>query len=261
MSQRLWMMSFVACGLLVVLAACVPSGGESALTTDQAPEAVNSSAQAQITSPAEATGLDAGTESLPTVPNVVVEVTALTDVELSEMPPGQTEPGVGDPVESEPTEPNTDQSPPSAGWSLYTDTALGFTVLAPDTFVIDPADPANLSHLIPTPNASIYFVDPSTADSAFAGADAPDLEVRVYESGPVSSLEMWLSSAGVITEGDGKTVAPFQTTWVSGLEVCESTMAFPPCSVFIAGNNRVFHLRSITQEGEAMAETFQLLSQ
>lgn len=263
MLNNSWNLTLLAGALILAMAACTPVGSEPGVTAEQTATEAGSPALSAVTSPADTGGVAGDTVSSTetvaqgdTTTNAIVAATPMSAEELAAQPPGQTEPGAGAAPEGEQTEPDTTEILPPAGWSTYADPALGFAVVYPDGFVIGPADPARLSSLQPTPSQSIYFVDRATAESAFAGTDAPDLEVRVYETGPVTSLDTWLAGAGVITDGDGKTVSPYQTATVSGLEVCESTMVFPPCSVFIAGSNQVFQLRSLTLEGETMAESF-----
>ena len=139
---------------------------------------------------------------------------------------------------------------------IYTSDDWGFRVTHPADFLVWEPDAEQLSALVPAPAASVYFVSPTIADSAMAGTDAPDLEVRIHETGSVASLTDWLSAAG---GGADQTATPYQLGDLPGIEVCGSTMAFPQCSVFVAGNGRAYQLRWISQEGETMAQSFTLV--
>jgi hypothetical protein len=251
---------------ILILVACSPDGAEPVLMVEQESNSAESPALAEVT-PAESEGVAAESvspvstvQSDPPAYEIVDNTTVSTEGE-NDQPPGQTEAGVSDLHDPGQTDPGTVQTQPvPSGWSTYFDSAYGFSVAYPSNFVIGLPDSSLLTSLVPAPNASVYFANPNIAESALAGNDAPDLEVRVFESGPLSSLESWMNSVGVIAAGDGKTTRPYQNASASGLEVCESTMLAPGCTIFIAGNERVYQLRFTTLEGEMMAGSFSLTS-
>lgn len=266
---------FVFLGL-IGLVACTPATNQLAMPENITSEIAESQALAVVT-PSEGGEMGAQADSSANElvspsdsgQTGIVEVTPLSEEALAGQPPGQTEPGVSSSSESGQTEsgvtdsnqgqtnPDTGQTQPVPnGWSVYSSDQFGFTVAYPSNFVIGSPSAGVLAQLMPAPNASVYFADPNIAASALAGTDAPDLEVRIFESGPVQSLDRWLASAGVVTAGDGKNVAPYVSASASGLEVCESTMVAPGCSLFIAGKDRVYQLRYTTLEGETMAASF-----
>lgn len=260
MSKRILVALALGGILAATLAACEPGGIEPVAPAEQSVGEPTSPALAAVTQTGE-TAVEAASEAAAEAEvseNVVVDVTPMSDEELAVQPPGQTEPGAGGAEDGEETSPGTVQRQPPGGWSIHSDETYGFSVFYPDSFVVGHPDPALLTALIPSPSDAIYFVDPNIAESAFAGTDAPDLEVRVFESGPVTSLEDWLAAVGAIADGDGKTVGPYQGPNVSGLEVCESNMLSPGCTVFIAGGDHVFQLRVLNLEGETMAQSFSL---
>ncbi len=249
--------------LLVITGAvaCAPSGGQ------ESPAVGNVGQSAALASAADANTTDAGAPvdaavsgtlaaPLATPNGQVVDVTPMSQEELAAQPPGQTEGGAAAPDSGE-VEPGgvgeAGELPSTADWVAYVDSTLGFSVAYPPNFIVRPAGAARLTGLIPLPSASIYFVDPATAESALAGTDAPDLEVRVFETGAVASLADWLSSAGV---GADQTQTATQIGSSPAVEVCVSTMIFPQCSTFVAGPNRVYQLRALNLEGEAMMQTF-----
>ncbi len=233
---------------VAALVACTPSGGQeipaagqSASTSDDAVQAVTGTA-----------------EALAPI-GQIVDVTPMSAAELVAQGPGQTEGGAaaqgddqagGDAMD----EPGGAEALPSAAdWTTYTDPTLGFSVAYPANFVVQQADTACLSGLMPTPSMAVYFMAPAIVDSVMAGTDAPDLEVRIFESGPVESLTDWLVSVGV---GADQTQTATQVGELAGLEVCGSTMVFPNCSTFVAANDRVYQLRVLNLEGKAMAQSF-----
>lgn len=254
---------------LLALAACAPSGGQeipvggAAEAESAAGDALSAAGEAQ--SAEQPAGADAvavelpitGTvEAFPATPDgQVVDVPPMSDAELAAQPPGQSEGGAGmdDSTQSEPGGP--DASMPSADWLIYSDASFGFNVAHPSNFIVRQADAARLTGLIPTPSAAIYFMNPTTAESALAGTDAPDLEVRIFETGAIASLADWLASVGV---GGDQSITATQLGSLPAVEVCGSTMIVPNCTTFVAGNNRVYQLRVLNLEGEAMAGSFTL---
>ncbi len=244
--------------LLVIAgaAACAPSGGQEIPAVGNVEESAALANAADAGAPVDALASGAPATSLTTPNGQVVDVTPMSAAELAAQPPGQTEggPAEADADEAGQTEPGeAGELPSTADWVTYADSAFGFSVAHPPAFIVRPADAARLTGLIPTPTASIYFMAPATAESALAGTDAPDLEVRIFETGPVGSLTDWLSSAGV---GADQTQTAKQVGALPGVEVCVSTMIFPACSVFVAAGSRVYQLRALNLEGEAMMQTF-----
>lgn len=266
MSKRTWAILLFSMVLVVVLAGCAPGGAETGLSAVQ-PAEVNEENALTVVTPggngSDALGAETGvtdsTSQEDTGVGVVVDVTPLSESELAAQPPGQTEPGAGVSGSDQETLPGDGQTQPLPnGWTTYVDSANGFTVAYPADYVVWQADSARLGGLIPTPSQSVYLMSPTIAESAMSGTDAPDLEVRIFQSGPVTSVEDWLTTIGAVAAGDGKTLKPYANASLSGVEVCEDTMVVPNCSVFVAGGDRVYQLRWLNQEGEAMASTFTL---
>jgi hypothetical protein len=102
-------------------------------------------------------------------------------------------------------------------------------------------------------------MNPTMAAGALAGIEPPDLDVRVYQVGPVDSLKDWLVSVGFVSRGGGAQMQPYRAGAVTGLKVCESTMIFPGCSVYILRGRRVYQLTAGSVEGEAMVRSLVLL--
>lgn len=230
--------------ILAVLAACSPSVGQE-IPAD-APASDASAAQE-----VSATGTVGALEPV----GQIVDVTPMSEAELAAQGPGQTAGGAAsdDGEQTEGGDTTAPEALPEADWVIYSDETLGFIVAHPSHFVVRQADAARLAELVPAPSSAFYFVDPDMAERVMAGSDAPDLEVRIFESGPVDSLADWLTSAGV---GDDQMQTSVQVGGLSGLEVCGSTMIFPNCSTFVVANERVYQLRALNLEGEAMAQSF-----
>ncbi len=245
--------------ILAGAAACAPSGGQEIPAVGNVEESAalaNATDANAAGAPVDAPVSGALATPLTTPNGQVVDVTPMSATELAAQPPAQTEGGqsADDANDMGQTESGgAGELPSTADWVAYADSAFGFSVAHPPAFVVRPADPARLTGLIPTPSASIYFMAPTTAESALAGTDAPDLEVRIFETGPVASLADWLSSAGV---GADQMQTATQVGDLPGVEVCVSTMIFPACSVFVAAGSRVYQLRALNLEGEAMMQTF-----
>lgn len=231
--------------------ACVPGGQQSPVAGagNGLGPAVTVSAGEGISVPVSGT-LAA---PLPTGAGAIVAATPLSEAELAAEPPGQTEGGAAtDAGETDATEEQA-ELPPAADWLIYTDGTFGFQVAHPPGFVVQPADEARLAELIPMPSAAVYFMASETAASALAGTDAPDLEVRVFETGPVASLVDWLASVGV---GADQRQTPTQIGELPAIEICVTTMLVPRCSTFVAAADHVYQLRMLNLEGEAMAGSF-----
>lgn len=171
--------------------------------------------------------------------------------------PQQTEPRAGEGGNETPG-PDAPATPES--WSIYMDPTYGFNIHYPNGFVVRQQDVSELSQFTPTPLVSTFFMNPAMAAGELAGAEPPDLEVRVYRAEAADSLQAWLVSAGFASSDSIGAAKPFQNANVSGLEVCHSTMIAPGCSVYVLRNGRVYQLTAISKEGEAMIRTFGLES-
>ena len=124
-----------------------------------------------------------------------------------------------------------------------------FSVLSPGSQLLYPLS-------IPA-SASFAFMNPDSAASDAVEYEFPDFEVRVYSADGNASLEDWLRPTGFL-EGM-LPPEPFQTNYVSGIMVCQSSMMAPGCTYFVKGNGWNYQLTSATLEGEAMFNAFTLL--
>ncbi len=173
---------------------------------------------------------------------------------------GRSEPGGGEVVAGETGEQTPSRGSPvsSAGWSTYADPTQGFSIGYPKDFVVQSRDVSKLARVTPMLLASILFMNPTMAAGKLAGSEPPDLEVRVYRAEGAASLTSWLVSVGLASSDMVTAGQPFRNASVDGLEVCQSTMIAPGCSVYILRNGRAYQLTSISLEGETMIETFAL---
>jgi hypothetical protein len=174
---------------------------------------------------------------------------------------GQSEPGSGDVSELAETGkhmPNPSSQGHPVLWMTYLDPTYGFRIDYPNRFVVQPQNVAKLAKFTPTPITSIFFMNPIMASGSLAGIEPPDLELRVYHVDEVDSLESWLVSAGVASPDSGIIARPYRQAVVTGLEICQSTMIAPGCSVYFLRGNHVYQLTAMSQEGEAMIKTFTL---
>lgn len=146
---------------------------------------------------------------------------------------------------------------PQSGWALYVDPTHGFSIRYPDGFKVRIQDVSRLGHFTPKPKTSVFFMNPTMAAGDLAGIEPPDLEVRVYEAGPVDSLGKWLVSVGFAAGGAAST-QPYSSRGFNGMKVCQSTMIAPGCSIYVLHHGFVYQLTPISVEGEAMIETFSL---
>ena len=171
---------------------------------------------------------------------------------------------VEDPGESSVDGPGGEQTPDldgrarPAGWTTYVDPIYGFRIHYPRDFVVRPQNVAQLAQSIPAPAASIFFMNPTMAAGDLAEIEPPDLEVRAYEAGTVTSLKSWLDSVGFAGAHNGFVDEPYRKGGIEGIEVCRTTMAAPGCSIFVLHGDTVYQLTPMTAEGEAMMETLVL---
>lgn len=143
-------------------------------------------------------------------------------------------------------------------WKEYSNQRYGFSIRHPKGWAVQPQDVSKLPPFTPKPIASFFFVNPNRAPGAQPGIEPPDIEVRLYQAGAADSLKNWLVSVGFANSGT--LVTPYVKGKFKGLQVCQSTMIFPGCSVYALHKGFVYQLTPISQEGEAMMETFHLLS-
>ncbi len=184
-----------------------------------------------------------------------------SDVEHMNPSEGQSEPGSGDAPELVETG-KPMPTPSSVGhpvlWMTYLDPTYGFKIDYPNHFIVRPQNVAELAKFTPTPITSIFFMNPIMASGSLAGIEPPDLELRVYHVEEVDSLESWLVSVGVASPDSGIIARPYRQAVVTGLEICQSTMIAPGCSVYFLRSHHVYQLTAMSQEGEAMIKTFTL---
>jgi hypothetical protein len=106
------------------------------------------------------------------------------------------------------------------------------------------------------PLASIFFMNPTMAAGALAGIEPPDLEVRVYPAHGAKSLQNWLLSSELSSRDSVAAAKPYRNPHADGLKICQTTLIAPGCSVYLLHEDRVYQLTAISQEGEAMIDTF-----
>jgi hypothetical protein len=120
-------------------------------------------------------------------------------------------------------------------------------------FRAQPAD--KLANLRPRPEAA-FLIGKTT--SAPDDLEPPDLDVRVYGVERGASLRTWLESNGLLPAGRSDLAKPFETSHVSGLEVCAATMLAPGCSYFVLGHGWIYQLTPATVQGERIVDSFRV---
>ena len=199
-----------------------------------------------------------GAASDPLQGEVTGNTVDVTPIPEDQLVPGQSEPGgsSAEPGAEGANEMPEDPSLP-ANTTVYTDNTYKFSVSHPDDYFLrtEPAEKLNL--LSPKPEVSFVILSPEKFSSDIADLELADLEIRVYSTGQVDSLENWLTASGL--SESGSTVKPFQKAHVSGLEICASTMLAPGCSYFVLGNGWIYQLIPASLEGESMMDTFTLI--
>lgn len=180
----------------------------------------------------------------------------LSEEEMALLPQVDSAPGAAGGDAGSGMKPEADDLMYSGAALEYTSVDYKFAVIYPAEFVVQ-SGPAGFLHTFNVaPSGSFSFMNPHTAASEDVQSEVADLEIRVYSLGQMSSLDEWLSSTNYLA---GKVPQPFNTSYVSGLQVCESTMIAPGCDYFVLGNGWAYQLIPTTIAGEAMFDTFRLL--
>jgi hypothetical protein len=210
--------------------------------------------------PAQASSTESAANPLPGAgEGEVVDMTPMSETELAAQPAGQSEPGAG--AEGSQEEPKEEGEQPQPGEVVtYTDSKYGFSVSYPADFVFRTQPTEKLSQLKPKPTASFIIMNPVTASSDIVDLEPADLEIRIHGAAQIVSLESWLNSYGLLPADGTIPLQPFQVANVSGIKVCPSTMIVPNCSYFVPGKGWIYQFIPVTLEGEAMLDTFELIS-
>ena len=228
---------------LLVAVACTPDlGGEEGIPA-QAPGEGGTSSPAQ----------NGGTGE-------VVDVTPMSESELAAQPTARSDPGAGSSDEGM-QEGSAEEGGQSQMGELvtYSASTYKFSVSYPADFIFQAQPAEKLANLKPRPETAFTIMNPVTASSDIVELEPADLEIRVYRSEQITSLENWLNSNGLLPAGGTIPIEPFQTAHVSGVEVCASTLIAPGCSYFILGSGWIYQLTPTTVDGETMIETFMLI--
>lgn len=104
-----------------------------------------------------------------------------------------------------------------------------------------------------TPAAGWVFLSPEKASSYPTDLEPPDLAIWVFDAQGVTSLQDWLSSAGLL---EGNSSNSFKTASASGIQLCATTAIFPGCSYYFLGQGWVYQLTPASPVGEEMVQTF-----
>lgn len=257
MTVRLRMFG-VASILLAGLSACgapdsaTPSRGSTAA-------AIVTSTTAEAAPAALPTSVDTSTtaEAAPAALPTAVDTMQSSTPEPAAQSPGQTSPGSGAASGMAQASPESGAQQPDLGtMKMYTDATSGFQIQHPDRYVINTRPRDDLASLMPAPKAAIQFMKASLAASDNPALEAADLEIRVYDAGPDSSLAAWLASNNIVPADAGVPLKEVKLGHTAASELCASTMIAPGCMYFVLANQRVYQLTPASLEGEAMLQTF-----
>jgi hypothetical protein len=147
----------------------------------------------------------------------------------------------------------------STDTATYVDRAHHFRVVLPPDFEIGRRSSSELRDFTPAPVAGIFFMNPQMAGGQLAGVEPADLEIRIYSADSQESLETWLAEHEFAFGDTGTRVTPYRQGAVNGLEVCQSTLLAPGCSIYVRGGVFVYQLTPATREGEQILSTFTVL--
>ncbi|MCC8996880.1 MAG: hypothetical protein LM517_07505 [Nitrosomonas sp.] len=148
--------------------------------------------------------------------------------------------------------------PSAKNWEIYSDSQGQFKLSYPNDFVAVERKQHELNKFTPPPQFAIIFMNNMMASSQFARIEPADLEIKAYRLSTQQTLNEWLESTGFAHGESGSKIRHFQTKHFHGLEVCNSTMAAPGCSVYVINANFIFQLTPASQSGQAMMESLEL---
>jgi len=149
-----------------------------------------------------------------------------------------------------------DPRPVPTDSTIFADHDYRFRLVRPPRFTVRRRTSTELHDFSPAPAAAVFFMNPNMASGDLAGIEPPDLEVRVYRAQGRGSLKSWLAQNDVAYGDTGVRVSAYREGSVNGLEVCQSTLIAPGCSVYVRDGDRVYQLRAATRDGERMLATF-----
>ena len=245
----------------VVPAPTLKSDTDAGASTTSSTESVTVS-EAEAVADTDVVSEGDGNEEITTEQDVRVEQEGDTEEETqpleepSDTAPGQSAPGAS--VEDSSGEPEILSDLSVSGNMLtYTDSDYGFSVSYPDDYLFRAESPEKLAALEPAPIVSYILMNPILASSDIAELEPADLEIRIHPADGVGSLDDWLASHGFTSGGFGPS-QPFQTPYVTGQEICVSTMIAPGCFYFVLGDNWVYQMAPASLQGEAIMGTVTL---
>lgn len=146
---------------------------------------------------------------------------------------------------------------PGGPWVNFINAEYKFGMDYPSNFATDTKTAEQLSQLNPSPVAGFVFLSPDVALSDNPDLEPPDLDLRVFDAKGAASLDGWLKSVGLLTEG--VTSEDYRSENASGVKGCASTMIFPGCSYFFLANGWAYQLTPASLIGEEMVATFTIL--
>jgi hypothetical protein len=145
---------------------------------------------------------------------------------------------------------------PSKEWLIYTDTAYGFSIKYPDTYVILP-EPTPLPATTPPVVHRVRFQDKQRASGQFANREPAQFAVDVFELDPVVPLHDWLQSAGLVPAR--ATVEQVHLDGAGeGWRVRRPVLMAPNESYFFATEEYVYRLTPLGPHSQDMLASFQL---
>lgn len=195
----------------------------------------------------------------PSSTDKLVDITPMTSEELASEPEAQTEPAAS--IENtEKWEESVGQESPihSTDYVTYTDSIYQFSIAFPSDYTFNVMPHDQLVTFNPAPAAAFTIMNPTTAASEVAELEPADVALYVFNADQVGSLNDLLVTLNLTVGGSSST--PFQAVYVSGLEVCNSSMIAPGCSYFVEGSGWIYRLIPATLEGEAIIDTLMLIT-
>ena len=143
-------------------------------------------------------------------------------------------------------------------WLIYTDTAYGFSVKYPDTYVILP-EPTPLPATTPPVVHRVRFQDQQRASGQFVDREPAQFAIEVFELAPPAPLREWLHSARLIPAR--ATVEHVHLVAAGhGLRVRLAVMIAPNEFYFFATKKYVYRLTPLGPYSKYMIDSFQIIS-
>lgn len=133
-------------------------------------------------------------------------------------------------------------------WPLYRDQQYGLSLPYPP-FALPVEGDDGMEPAGPSPVAVVRFVDTRTDTP---GLGLPIFALRMYADGGATSLDAWLTAAGITGDATGVTTELYASGALTGVRVMRPDFMLPAWSVYLWRAPHIIQLTPAGPEGETM---------